>query len=176
MSTQAAAPQSPRADASPSFVGNDRVLFGIIFGVLGFWLFAQTTLNISPVMAEDLGIETSVMNIAVSITALFSGIFIVVIGGLADRFGRVKMVQLGMVLSIAGSLLVALTPSGGLAEPILMLGRILQGLSGAFIMPASLALIKAYWDGAPLATGRWDRGAAPVSPRCSAAWRTASAA
>ena len=31
-------------------------------------------------MADDLGIETSVMNIAVSITALFSGIFIVVGG------------------------------------------------------------------------------------------------
>jgi DHA2 family multidrug resistance protein-like MFS transporter len=29
-----------------------------------------------------------------------------------------------------------------------MLGRILQGLSGAFIMSASLALVKAYWDGA----------------------------
>ena len=71
------------------FVGNDRVLFGIISGVLAFWLFAQTTLNIAPVMATDLGIETSVMNIAVSITALFSGIFIVVMGGLADRLGRI---------------------------------------------------------------------------------------
>lgn len=46
-----------------TFVGNDKVLFGIIFGVLAFWLFAQTTLNIAPVMAEDLGLETSVMNI-----------------------------------------------------------------------------------------------------------------
>ena len=36
-------------------------------------------------------VATSVMNIAVSITALFSGIFIVVIGGLADRVGRVKI-------------------------------------------------------------------------------------
>lgn len=130
------------------FVGNDRVLFGIIFGVLGFWLFAQTTLNIAPVMAEDLGVETSVMNIAVSITALFSGIFIVVIGGLADRLGRVRMTVLGFGLSIAGSILVGLAPSGALAESVLMIGRILQGLSGAFIMPASLALIKAYWDGA----------------------------
>jgi DHA2 family multidrug resistance protein-like MFS transporter len=129
------------------FVGNDRLLFGIIFGVLAFWLFAQTTLNISPVMADDLGIETSVMNIAVSITALFSGIFIVVIGGLADRLGRVKAVQIGFVLSIVGSLLVGLAPSGSFASACLMLGRILQGLSGAFIMPASLALLKAYWNG-----------------------------
>src|ERR1044072_7592075 len=122
--------------------GDDKLLFGIIFGVLAFWLFAQTTLNIAPAMAADLGIATSVMNIAVSITALFSGIFIVVVGSLADRFGRVRMVQIGFVLSIAGSLLVGLAPSGGLAPAFLMLGRILQGLSGAFIMPASLALVK----------------------------------
>jgi len=142
------------------FRGNDRLLFGIIFGVLAFWLFAQTTLNISPVMASDLGIKTSLMNIAVSITALFSGIFIVVIGSLADRFGRVRMVRIGFVLSIVGSLLVGLAPSGSLAAVFLMLGRILQGLSGAFIMSASLALIKAYWDGAPRqrAVSLWSMG------------------
>ena len=134
--------------AKSEFAGNDRLLFGIIFGVLAFWLFAQTTLNISPVMASDLAIGTSVMNIAVSITALFSGIFIVVVGSLADRFGRVRMIRIGFVLSIAGSLLVGLAPSGNLASLFLMAGRILQGLSGAFIMSASLALIKAYWDGA----------------------------
>src|SRR5690606_30101727 len=39
-------------------------------------------------------------------------------------------------------------PAGPLAEGFLMGGRILQGLSGALIMPASLALVKAYWDGA----------------------------
>src|SRR6185503_19131030 len=140
--------QSSREGERPRFVGNDRVLFGIIFGVLAFWLFAQTTLNISPVMSEDLEIDTNLMNIAVSITALFSGIFIVVVGSLADRFGRVKMVQIGFVLSILGSLLVGLAPSGSLASLFLMLGRILQGLSGAFIMAASLALVKAYWHGA----------------------------
>jgi hypothetical protein len=58
--------------------GDDRLLFGIILGVVAFWLFAQTTLNIAPAMAVDLGVATNVMNIAVSITALFSGIFIVV--------------------------------------------------------------------------------------------------
>ncbi len=152
--------QSPGVSGETRFVGNDRVLFGIIFGVLAFWLFAQTTLNISPVMAEDLGLETSVMNIAVSITALFSGIFIVVVGSLADRFGRVKMVQIGFVLSIIGSLLVGSAPSGSLASAFLMLGRILQGLSGAFIMSASLALVKTYWDGAARqrAVSLWSMG------------------
>ena len=120
----------------------------MILGVLAFWLFAQTTLNIAPTMAADLGIETSVMNIAVSIAALFSGIFVVVMGGLADRIGRVKTVQWGFILSIVGSILVALAPPGALASPLLILGRICQGLSGACIMPASLALVKAYWDGA----------------------------
>lgn len=67
-------------------------MFGIILGVLAFWLFAQITLNINVDMAKDLGMETSMMNIAVSITSLFSGIFIVVFGGLADKIGRVKVV------------------------------------------------------------------------------------
>jgi DHA2 family multidrug resistance protein-like MFS transporter len=142
------------------FRGNDKLLFGIILGVLAFWLFAQTTLNIAPAMAADLNVPTSVMNIAVSITALFSGIFIVVIGGLADRLGRVKMLMWGFVFSIVGSVLVGAAPSGALATPLLMLGRISQGLSGAFIMPASLALIKTYWDdaGRQRAVSLWSMG------------------
>ena len=108
----------------------------------------------------DLDVTTSVMNIAVSITALFSGIFIVVVGGLADRVGRVKVLMWGFVFGIAGSLLVGIAPAGPLAVPLLMLGRICQGLSGAFIMPASLALIKTYWDGAgrQRAVSLWSMG------------------
>ena len=53
---------------SVQYKGNDKLLFGIILGVLAFWLFAQTTLNINVDMAKDLGMESSMMNIAVSIT------------------------------------------------------------------------------------------------------------
>lgn len=134
--------------SAQTYQGTDRLLFGIIMGVLAFWLFAQTTLNIAPQMAADLQIEQSLMNIAVSITALFSGIFIVVIGGIADRIGRVKVVMWGFVLSIIGSLLVGLAPAGAFGTTFLMLGRIAQGLSAAFIMSASLALVKTYWEGA----------------------------
>jgi DHA2 family multidrug resistance protein-like MFS transporter len=72
----------------------------------------------------------------------------VVIGGLADRFGRVRIVRIGFYLSIVGSLLVSLAPVGRWATSFLMTGRALQGLSGACVMPASLALVKTYWDGA----------------------------
>lgn len=140
-------PAAARAQP-PKFAGNDRVLFGIVLGVLTFWLFAQTTLNIAPDMGAELGLSPTTMNIAVAITALFSGIFIVFMGGIADRVGRYRILQLGFGLSIAGSLLVALAPAGALAMPSLLAGRALQGLSAACIMPSSLALIKTYWQGA----------------------------
>ena len=123
----------------------NKLIFGIVLAVITFWLFAQTTLNVAPTMRDDLGISENLSNIAVSITALFSGIFIVVAGGLADRLGRLKITYFGLALSILGSLLIALSPSGTIA--FLMTGRIIQGLSAACIMPATLALIKDYFDG-----------------------------
>ena len=71
--------------------GNDRMLGGLIMAVVTFWLFAQSALNIAPAMQEGLGTSTSLMNTAVALAALFSGIFTVVFGGLADRVGRLRM-------------------------------------------------------------------------------------
>ena len=130
------------------FEGNDRLLFGMILGVLTFWLFAQSTLNIAPDMQRDLGLSAGTMNNAVAMAALFSGILIVVMGGLADRLGRMRILRLGFVLGIAGSLMVGLAPAGTFGAPMLLVGRAVQGMSAACIMPASLALVKAYWDGA----------------------------
>ena len=100
------------------------------------------------------------MNIAVSITALFSGIFIVVVGGLADRIGRVKIVQSALSSASSARCWSAWRRRAALATPLLMLGRICQGLSGACIMPASLALVKAYWEGAgrQRAVSMWSMG------------------
>lgn len=112
-------------------------------GVLTFWLFAQTMLNIGPAIQTDLGISAGVLNISVSITALFSGMFMVGAGSLADRVGRVKITSIGMVLSIIGSLCIVLAQGA----PLLIIGRIIQGLSAAAIMPSTMALMKVYFDG-----------------------------
>src|ERR1043165_8126947 len=123
----------------------NRYLVGIVLSVITLWLFAQTTLNVAPTMREELRISESLNNIAVSITALFSGIFIVVAGGLADRVGRLKITYFGLALGVLGSLLIAISPAGTIT--FLMTGRVIQGLSAACIMPATLALIKDYFDG-----------------------------
>ena len=129
------------------FKGNDSALLGIVLAVVTFWLFAQTTMNIGPLMADDVGMPMPVMNIAISLSALFSGMFIVVLGGLGDRYGRVKIVFFGNLLNIVGSLLIAFAIEGALATPMILLGRILQGLAAGAIMPSTMALLKVYWDG-----------------------------
>lgn len=167
--TRVAPPPASASSSTSAFKGNDRILFGIIMGVITFWLFAQTTLNVAPDMQRDLGLDTASMNIAVAITALFSGIFIVVIGGLADRVGRVRVVNIGLLLSIIGSALIALAPSGAAAPWFLFPGRALQGLSAACIMPASLALVKTFWDGPARqrAVSMWSIGSWGGSGVCS---------
>jgi DHA2 family multidrug resistance protein-like MFS transporter len=133
-------------DAAPhGYRGTDALILGIVLAVITFWLFAQTTLNIAPAIRDSLAIPESLSNTAVSISALFSGIFIVVAGGLADRFGRVKLTNAGLALSVVGSLLIAISPAG--TATFLIAGRVIQGMSAACIMPATLALMKAYFDG-----------------------------
>ncbi|MFA5590965.1 MAG: MFS transporter [Lysobacteraceae bacterium] len=126
--------------------GNDAALLGIVLAVVTFWLFAQTALNIGPLMARDVGMPMPLMNVAISLAALFSGMFTVVLGGLGDRFGRVRLVLAGNVLGIAGALLIAFA-AGHAATPMILLGRILQGLAAGAIMPSTMALLKVHWQG-----------------------------
>ncbi|WP_067729562.1 MFS transporter [Oceanobacillus damuensis] len=127
-----------------NYKGTDKMIIGIVFGVITFWLFAQAMVNIVPAVQQDLGVELGTLNIAISLTSLFSGMFIVVAGGLADRVGRKKITYIGLILSVIGSLCLVLAQGA----PLLIIGRVLQGLSAACIMPATIALMKAYFEGA----------------------------
>lgn len=126
-----------------NYKGNDRLLVGMILGVATYWLFASSITAGVPPLTKDLGISSSVVSTAVSITALICGVSIVITGSIADKVGRVKITQIGFVLSIIGSVLCAISQGPAL----LIMGRAIQGLSGAFIMPATLALINAYYPG-----------------------------
>ena len=145
--TEAAAGPAPGRTA---YQGTDRLLLGIVLSVVTFWLFAATAGTVAPDILRSLNgttqrVSPEQMNLAVSITALFSGLFIVVMGGLADRFGRVRILYVGLAAGIVGSALVAVA-AGPVALPLMLLGRAVQGLSAACVMPAGLALVKAYWQ------------------------------
>lgn len=152
MSTSEAVPSTEQG-----FRGNDKLLTGIVLGVLTFWMFAGTIGTVARSVLTDINggpidqvtspyVSLDQMNLAVSVTALFSGLFIVFMGGLADRVGRVRIALLGNFLGILGSLLIILA-AGNLSLPLLLSGRAIQGLSAACIMPATMALVKSYWDG-----------------------------
>lgn len=148
-----------------AYKGTNKLIIGIVFGVLTFWLFAQAMVNIVPAIQEDLGVSAGTVNIAISLTALFSGIFIVAAGGLADKIGRKKITNVGLILSIIGSLCLVLANGSFL----LILGRIIQGVSAACIMPSTIALIKDYFEGADRqrALSYWSIGSWGGSGLCS---------
>jgi DHA2 family multidrug resistance protein-like MFS transporter len=136
-------------DAAPhGYRGTDALIVGIVLAVITFWLFAQTTLNIAPAIRDSLAITESLTNMAVSITALFSGIFIVVAGGLADRCGPLRPSEAHKRRPCSERRrLVADCRLAGWHPTFLITGRVIQGMSAACIMPATLALMKAYFDG-----------------------------
>ena len=74
-------------------------------------------------------------------------------GAISDLFGRIPVMRLGLVAFGAGSALAATanTPA------MLIAGRLIQGLGGAFLVPGSLALINSAFDHAdrPAAIGSW---------------------
>ncbi|HFE7746884.1 MFS transporter, partial [Escherichia coli] len=46
------------------FVGNDRLLVGIVLSVLTFWLFAQSVINVVPAMKSSLDISLETLTLA----------------------------------------------------------------------------------------------------------------
>ena len=59
MSVNIAESIAPQPAPAVPFKGNDKLLIGIVLAVITFWLFAQTTLNVSPTMRQDLGIDAN---------------------------------------------------------------------------------------------------------------------
>ncbi|GLR46340.1 MFS transporter [Sphingomonas astaxanthinifaciens] len=86
-------------------------------------------------------------------------------GALGDHYGRRRLLILGTGLFGAASLLCALAP--GLA--LLLAGRVLQGIGAALLLPNSLALLNATFEGEARgrAIGIWaavGAGAAAIAP------------
>jgi EmrB/QacA subfamily drug resistance transporter len=104
----------------------------------------STIVNVSiPSIIEDLGItSTQVQWVQESYTLVFAALLLV-FGALADRFGRRRMLIIGMAIFTVSSVLAGFADSGEL----LIGARILQGFGGAMVLPTTLSLVNANFQG-----------------------------
>lgn len=70
-------PSNQTKEVASNYRGTDKLLTGIVMAVVTVWLFAQTTLNIAPVMSSDLNISMAsslraAFGVAIS-AAIFTG-------------------------------------------------------------------------------------------------------
>lgn len=121
----------------------------------GRWVLAATILGSSlafidgtvvsvalPSIARELRAHGADLEWVVEAYALFLSALILTGGSLGDRFGRRRVFAIGILLFTAASVMCGLAPS----VPWLVLARAVQGVGGALLVPASLALISASFD------------------------------
>ncbi|GAA1839052.1 MFS transporter [Agromyces salentinus] len=130
-----------RVNASPR-----RRWFGLVFISIAVSLIIvdSTIVNVAiPAIVDDLGItSTQVQWVQESYTLVFAALLLV-FGTLADRFGRRRMLIIGVVVFALSSVAAAFAATGDL----LILARLVQGVGGAMILPTTLSLINATFRG-----------------------------
>ncbi len=104
----------------------------------------STIVNVAiPSIVDELGISsTEVQWVQETYTLVFASLLLV-FGTLADRFGRRRVLLIGVIVFALASVLAALAADGTL----LIASRTLQGIGGAMILPASLSIINATFRG-----------------------------
>lgn len=123
-------------------------------GGSGLAFLDATTVNVAlPAIAADLDADVAGLQWTVNAYTLSLAALILLGGSLADRFGRRRVFVVGVVWFAATSLLCGLAPTLSL----LVAGRILQGVGGALLTPASLAILQATFARADRsrAVGAW---------------------
>ncbi|MFJ3384425.1 MULTISPECIES: MFS transporter [unclassified Curtobacterium] len=118
-----------------------------------------------PAIRQELGGGLVVQQWTVDAYLVTLGSLILVAGSLSDLFGRVRIIQWGLVVFGVASVVCAIAPTG----EVLIVARALQGVGGALVTPSSLALIIAAYRGAAQAKAigswtAWSSAAVIVGP------------
>jgi len=100
----------------------------------------NTVVNVAlPTIQRDLGLSLEELEWVVTGYALTFAAFMLIGGKLADFLGRRMIFSVGLVVFTAASLACGLAPNGG----FLIGARVVQGLGGALMNPATLSIITA---------------------------------
>lgn len=107
------------------------IIIAIMLSALTYWLFAQSFINIGPLVGQTYQTSPAVLNLSISLTSFATGIFMVAAGDIADKIGQLRMTYMGLIISMFASLLLIISD----ITALLIIGRILQGLSAAILLP-----------------------------------------
>jgi EmrB/QacA subfamily drug resistance transporter len=113
-----------------------------------------TVVNVGlPAIADDLDAGLAAQQWVVEAYMLTLVSLLLVGGSLGDQFGRRRIFVIGLVGFAATSVLCAIAPT----TEVLVGARALQGVAGALLVPGSLALVAAAFEGAARgkAVGTW---------------------
>ncbi len=113
-----------------------------------------TVVNVAlPAIEHDLGGGLALQQWVVDAYLLTLGSLLLVGGSLSDLFGARRLFLIGLAAFGAASLLCALAPDG----TVIIVARALQGVTGAILTPAGLAVITATFSGEArgAAVGTW---------------------
>jgi EmrB/QacA subfamily drug resistance transporter len=98
----------------------------------------STIVNIAlPTLQRELGTTIAELQWIITAYIMVFGALMLTTGSLADRFGRARLLQLGIVVFAGGSAAAAFTSSVWQ----LIMWRAVMGVGGAMILPATLAII-----------------------------------
>src|SRR6266581_2678770 len=92
-----------------------------------------------PVIQRDFNATITDVQWIVEAYSLFLAALILVGGSLGDRFGRRRIFAMGIAVFILASIWCGFSPN----VLLLILGRAIQGIGGALLVPGSLAIISA---------------------------------
>ncbi len=97
-----------------------------------------TIVNVAlPSIRADLATSVSGLQWTVDAYTLALASFLLLSGSTADRFGRRRVFQIGLVVFSLGSLLCSLAPT----IEFLVAARVLQGLGGSMLNPVAMSII-----------------------------------
>ncbi|MFE3027126.1 MFS transporter [Nocardia tengchongensis] len=120
------------------------ITLGVLALGLSMVVLDGTIVSVSlPVLIDQLQLNFSQAQWINSIYAVVLAALLITSGRLGDRLGRRTMFAVGVVIFLVGSILAARAHSAG----PLILGRVIQGVGAAGVMPGTLATMNAIFRG-----------------------------
>ncbi len=133
-------------DGDPRAAGRVATVIGVLFGLAGTGTSAVSVAL--PELAAGLGVGVASAAWVISAYAVALAVLTAVHGRIADIVGVRGPLVVGVVLMATGALVAAAAPT----FPLLIAGRVLQGVGAAAVPVLGMALISARWDGATRAS------------------------